>query len=394
MWLRPVFPSVAAVVLGSVCIACSGGEREPTSPLAADFDAGSVGAEDAGNWLVDTGARDTATSCVTSVAEAKRPPVDFVFTVDQSSSMDEEIASVRANINKFATYLAATGLDYRVIMIAGHGDAVPEAYRVCVPPPLGGKTCGQGNPPVFRQVDIRVRSWDALKLVLHTYDQTSGPLAWRDVLRADALKIFVPVTDDDSVSRDPDCTEADTHDPARLRCNPTAKQFDARLLAKPGGQFGTATARAYVFYPIVGAAKYPSESTCGSVAVNNGAQYLALAKLTAGKWFPICDKNFAPVFTEIGKDVAARVACEVAIPAPPSGQTIDFDAVNVRVASGSGSVSEVPQDAGKPCSAGANGWQYSEDKKRIVLCGEACADVRADPTAKVSVAFGCETIVR
>src|SRR5262249_43419549 len=142
------------------------------------------------------------------------------------------------------------------------------------------------------------------------------------------------------------------------------------------------------------AAAYPSKSTCGTNAVNNGSVYLELSELTKGKWFPICLTNFGPVFQEIGQNVASAVACELPVPKPTNGETIDPERVNVTVKPSKGSEKQIFQDAKKPCDQGADGWQYNADKTKIVLCGAACDSVRMDNGAKVSVQFGCSTRIK
>ncbi len=311
-------------------------------------------------------------ACAKSTAMAIKPPVDVIMAIDQSGSMSDDIANVKANVNKFSDYLKATGLDYRVILIASPGTTT---YSLCVPPPLGGASCGADNPPVFKQVPQNVQSTDALTRILQTYDGAPGP--YQGALRAAAVKAIVPITDDNS--------------------SLAAASFDTQLLAKPGGHFGTAAKRNYVVYPIMGAPAYPMESPkCGSNAVNTGSQYIALTKLVAGgsKWFPICLTDFGPVFTEMAKSIATRVACELTVPPPPMGEKLDPDKVNVTYVPGSGMTESFLRDDSKPCEGGANGWQYSTDKTKIILCGDACKKVQADLGAKVNVEFGCETKFR
>jgi hypothetical protein len=52
------------------------------------------------------------------------------------------------------------------------------------------------------------------------------------------------------------------------------------------------------------------------------------------------------------------------------------------------------QDKSAGCQDGANGWQYSADGTKVLLCGSACDEVRSDPNAKVDIEFGCETKVK
>lgn len=83
-------------------------------------------------------------------------------------------------------------------------------------------------------------------------------------------------------------------------------------------------------------------------------------------------------------------SCEYVIPAPPSGETLDRDKVNVLYTPGSGDTETIGRDpSDRDCETG---WQYSEDGTRVVLCGETCTRVRDDAAGRVEVLFGCETV--
>lgn len=100
--------------------------------------------------------------------------------------------------------------------------------------------------------------------------------------------------------------------------------------------------------------------------------------------------------TELNKalDAISReaVSCEYDVPQPTSG-TLDYGRINVVVTSGNGMPQTIPQDPGRPCSE-ADGWQYSADRSRIVLCGPACAKARAEINVSISVQLGCFTLIR
>lgn len=196
-------------------------------------------------------------------------------------------------------------------------------------------------------------------------------------MRSAAVKVIIPITDDNSSQM-------------------TAVAFDDAIILKGKGQFGTKTKRNYVAYPIMGAAAYPTETgTCGSGMVNNGPEYIQLAKLTKGKWFPLCASDFGPVFVDMAKAIATRVACELTIPAAPTGEKLDPNRVNVTYTPGGGGMATtVPKDESADCLAGANGWQFNADKTKILLCGDACKKVQADLGAKVDVQFGCATVTK
>ena len=332
-------------------------------------------------------------ACATTTAAAIKPPVDVIFVIDQSGSMGDDIANVKANINKLSDNLKKTGLDYRVVMIAGYNTSsvnnsgaaysTSATYQVCVPAPLGGASCG-APAANFRASNVHVESFDALKAVALSYDMTGADTRWKDFLRSTATKVIIPITDDNS-----------NYSGTTWSYGLSATDFDNQMLSKSGAPFGTKSKRNYVVYPIIGAPAYPTESPkCGTNAVNTGTEYIALAKLTKGKWFPICLTDFGPVFTEMAKSIATRVACELGIPTPPSGEKIDYNKVNVTYSSSGGTTETVKYDDAAACEAGANGWQYNADKTKILLCGDACKKVQADLSAKVTVEFGCATVTK
>jgi len=364
---------LSALASAALIIACSSADKRSgfeTTPDGVDPDAAPPSLGPA----VDAG----PTKCATAQAAAIKPPIDIIVIVDQSGSMSEELVSIKSNINTLSTLLDKTGVDYHVVMIGGVGTST---YDICVPPPLGGPNCAS-NGTKYRAVNQHIESNDALNLILSTLDAAPGTdKAWRDFLRPEALKVFIPVTDDNAET------------PSYQPLNPA--QYDADLLAKGGGLFGTDALRKYAFYPIVGAAAYPSEATCGTSVVNNGSVYLQLAKMTKGKWFPICTNSFAPVFTEIGTTLSAQVACELTIPTPENGGEIDPDKVNVKFTSSDGkTTTDILQDKSADCTDGANGWQYSADGTKIMLCGADCEAARNDPGSKINVEFGCQTKVK
>ncbi len=375
-------------------IACGATKESSGGGLALD-DGGSGFDLDGGSGLDDGGASfdvsnppegdtrlDPDAACAKTKVAASRPPVDVIVAVDTSGSMTEEALNVQNNINKMSDYLKASGVDYRVVMIAEPPNPFfPPGFgppSVCVPPPLAAASCAS-NPPVFRQVQQDVGSSDALSVILETYDSTASTTKWADFLRPEAFKAFIVVTDDNARSPTPE---------------PVANTFDAELLKRGSGTFGTATARRYVFYPICGAKDSDPTQKCGSSMVNNGQTYVDLAKLTGGRTYELCSTDFGPAFSGVGKGLAAAVACEILVPKPAPGETLDHSKINVTYTPTGGAPTLVEQDPSKPCGAGANGWQYNADKTKILLCGELCTKLKSDPTAKLSVELGCATKVK
>jgi hypothetical protein len=202
--------------------------------------------------------------------------LDIIVMVDQSASMDQEIPQVRSNINQgLATMLAASGMDYRVIMLAAKDDP----NSICVDPPLGGASCGENNPPLFYQVDQRNLSYESLQNFTVMFP------SWQGYLRPGALRIIVEITDDESLVTD--------------------TTFDAWLLTGGGaGYFGTAVDRRYVFHSIVGV-REPADPTAPLVtqkcntAVGPGVQYQRLSITSGGLRTPVCASDYSAVFRAI-----------------------------------------------------------------------------------------------
>jgi len=327
--------------------------------------------------------------CATASVSARKGPIDLIFVIDQSDSMQQEVASVKANINALSGLLEKANMDYRLVMIAAYlaTDAKGiDKYGVCVAPPLAGSACGN-RAPTYRTVQRRVGSFTQFYDILSTYDSTDPKTKWSDVLRPNSIKAFVIVTDDNAIYPWSPTSTAEWPSPEA-----SIAAFDAALLSRGGGTFGTASKRKYVMYPICGASAGSPDVKCPS-AENNGPSYVGLAKLTGGKTFPVCDTNFGPVFTTIGSTLASSVACTLDVPAPPTGEKIDLGKINVATDC-DGKKETVLKDDSAGCDAGANGWQYSADKTQVQLCGAACAKLKADLACKVTVTFGCDTLVR
>jgi hypothetical protein len=88
----------------------------------------------------------------------------------------------------------------------------------------------------------------------------------------------------------------------------------------------------------------------------------------------------------------SAVPCDVDIPPPPMGQTLDPGLVNVQFTPVSGAPTTFLMSA--DCS-GDQGWRYDDPMAptRIQLCPGACQTVKAQFGGRLEVAFGCATQV-
>ena len=342
-----------------------------------------------------------ACSGVRSDAPLSRRPVDIIFVIDNSGSMTEEIVAVQNNLNRnFADAMSRSGLDYRVILVSSHGDALSR-QSVCVSAPLASNaSCSPVpakpgiNPPRFYQYSIEIESTDSFTRLLNSYNGTEkdqfglAPLGWSQWLRSDAFKVFIEITDDNSAT--------------------TETAFDAQLLAKSPAHFGTAANRNYAFYTI-GGFKENSPATkawaptdplqtalCtgggGGGAVNSSQIYQRLSILTGGLRFPICQyASFDAIFANVASGVisGSKVACDFALPTPAPGQTIDLSSVRLEYTPmGTGVVTTLAQV--KDAAACAPSSFYI-DKDRIVMCPDTCGVIEKDSKAQVQVVYDCLT---
>lgn len=120
-------------------------------------------------------------SCASTSVEGKAEPlpVDIIWVVDNSSSMQPAVAAINAGLNDFAASISTKKLDYKVIMLALRSKTTPitvgggTRYPVCIPPPLAGDSnCGNGAR--FFQSHVDIKSTQPLEQFLGTLGQTNG----------------------------------------------------------------------------------------------------------------------------------------------------------------------------------------------------------------------------
>jgi hypothetical protein len=94
----------------------------------------------------------------------------------------------------------------------------------------------------------------------------------------------------------------------------------------------------------------------------------------------------------LGQIAVAQLGCEYPLPAPPAGQTINVNAVNVDYT-----------PTGQPQTTLAysgmcndpNGWHYDSTTTptKIIMCPSICDTLKADLGGKIDIIFGCSTNV-
>lgn len=371
---------------------------------------------------------DAACSSAVVTAEVERLPVDIIWLVDNSTSMQPAIEQVQAGLNDFANLLGGRGmLDYRLIVLSLRGQGAstsgPSRYRVCIPEPLAGPGCAD-NPPRFSQVEIDIRSTQPLEQFLGSLGQTPGYLAsddrgsapWRSLLRDGATKSIVFVTDDNArmVERagggytsgspgDPMVTmewfeqTADTS----MGSNPWSSRTLPEGILRPvwGGLFD-----GYVVHALYG---YGSETDpsvrCnypgGGSPPSSGPTYSAMVAATGGVRARICEGSAAwgPFFDQVATAVerTSRIDCAVDIPDPPMGMAFQRDRINVLLRSMSGA-DTVGKVAGEGDCGARGGWYYDDEANptQVILCPATCDDAQpsAGESRTLDIQFGCLTV--
>ena len=388
-------------------------------------DAGPMGKPDARDVMVDTMCGEQESQAV--IGDER--PVDVIFIIDNSGSMGDEIAAVERNINlNFAQIIAASGADYRVIMLTDHG---ADSLDVCVDAPLAAAPCADSTSPTgstmgapanserFFHYDINVQSWDSVCLMLQHYqvDPMLGPLpetgaaaaptGWHEFLRPQALKVFVEITDDQlscTAAGNPDWAFAPMGASTIAEATRIARQVYRAILGLSAEQFGSEQAPKVIWHSIVGIGENdpvdlpythfdpPTLSNQCQSAVNTGAAYQMLSISTAGLRYPVCAADaghgYDAVFRAIAHEVirGSRVECAFNIPTPPPGKFVDYESVKVQYKPGSGGAAE---DFGRVKRDACNNRSFYFEDSEIKLCPTACDRVRADELANVSVVFGC-----
>lgn len=409
--------------------------------LAACGHSGSFGPVDAapppeaslfGDATQDAGVTpDAACAAITQVVDPTALPVDIIWLVDNSSSMAPAVAEVNAGLNDFATLIAGTSLDYRVIMLSllPSDSRASGLYPVCIPEPLADNaTCGDndaGDPNQrFFQSSINVKSTQTFEQLLGSLAQVSvyanggslGGEPWLQWLRPNATKTLVFVTDDNARMT---ATGLETwlyHCQDDAGTPPCDNAFNSNKI-------GSGILEPYwnhLFDGFMAAGVYgwgdenQPDVRCiydgGAMPPASGANYTDLIAQTGGPRAQICAGHaaWAPFFQAVATAVLANSKISCTMDIPSSGSPLDPNAVNVTISDGA-TTTTLTKVAGKGDCGGSASWYYDDDTAptKVILCPAACqtaqslvsgaasdAGVDSGKTGSVNVLFGCATIVK
>lgn len=417
-----------ALVLSLQACSAAGQNAAPDASGSAATDSGSNASAGTGPDLgvggsmpgVDLGNLDPAAGassgpagdqCAVAKADATlvKEPVDIILVLDNSGSMAQELQAVEDNINvNFASILAASDVDYRVILISRHRKDVRAASgesstSICVSSPLSGLMTCPAPAPVnsarFFHYNEKIESHDSLENILLFYnraDTRSGltKVGYHEWLRAGAKKVFLELSDDDEGGPD----DAQVYTPDSF--------FEALVKLDPA-QFGSDPSKPnIVWHSIVGLqekptpseAYQPSEALQMGMCKGNadkisspGLVYQELSRRTGGLRFPLCQFDaYDVVFHRIAEDVVtkAQIACDFPLPEAPPKQTLELDKIAVSYGVGQDAPTQLKQaKTSADCQADA----FYIENSRVYLCSDACDAVKATVGAAVQVLFTCES---
>lgn len=353
--------SVFAVVsvLGLSVMACSSAEVPSEYDEGAPTPTGSNAPSDSfdkggGSSSGDSGAGTIA--CASSAVEAALSPITLVFMIDKSGSMGEDTAKkttkwdpVVAGLKAFFTSPDAKGVSASLGYFP-EGD--PDDSGYC-------KSSTYEKAKFAKTALPSAPLASSIDAISPTAEGTPGAPALRGAL--------------DLASK----TAASTKQPAAVvfvtdgdpnKCDSTPAAVAAIASAYK------ATVKTYVI-------GIGNVATLNQVAVAGGttaAQIVAIGSPTKTK------DDFLKTLSKIR---GAELPCELSIPKPPAGQTLDYAKVNLSL-DASGKKADLAQ--GADCSSGA-GWRYDDPKSptKILLCPSTCDAAKGG--GKLAVSFGCAT---
>jgi hypothetical protein len=399
---------------------------------------------DAGFEYTPSDAGPDTCAAVTGQATLRKKPMDIIISIDNSGSMAGEIQAVQQRINDdFAAIIAASEIDYRVIMVSRYGNVYSEntslpfdgAFAVCIGDPLGGSSCpansGATTPalvndrPRFFHDSVNIGSGNTWCQLASSFSLAtdSAPSGWQEWLRPEAFKVFIAITDD-SPRSNAGGTNGQCPTSAGLTDNLAgAQQFDTVLRGLSASHFGTSDNRNYAWYSIVGMAGndgvnstplQPNEAVQSSCCkgdgtshdctqgdftpdadgVRAGAGYQELSRMTGGLRFPSCfNDNFDAMFNAVAQGVIERssASCEYALPDPEGGTINPANIVATYHPSGAGQDVVLSRVSAEGQCGSSQGFYLDDNVNptRLFLCSEACTLVQADDGARIDIDFGC-----
>ena len=244
----------------------------------------------------------------------------------------------------------------------------------------------------------------------------------REVLRENAFKIIVFITDDQIYCEFEDITyisefyTSDLDSKARNVVSDNSElkdtnEWETALQKLAPEHFGaTPETRRYSVWSIVGQAAFDPSSqfpggrpappevpatdeVCGSEAQAPGIGYQELSILTGGYRFPSCEDDYTEMFQLMSQGVisGSNIPCTFEIPTPQSGEDVLLDTVEMTYTSAGVNATKLSR-VNDTTACTESSFLITGDS--IQLCPQACARIGSDPDAELNTLFGCELDIR
>ncbi len=398
-----VFAGLCAISLFTLGLAQGCGSDDATGATRTSDDDGSTqtsaggqggepdlgvgGTGGAGTGGEGTGATPHDCAEDVSTASLETLPADLIVVVDNSTSMALEAAQVKAQMNGFVGAITATGIDAHVVVISkASTNTFFDQFEtgVCLGAPVGSGMCPDDEKlPAYRHVVEEVGSNDALQKVITTYDD------WKNVLRPNATKTFLVVSDDESDMTPGEFTAA----LAALDPPITNFKFNAIVASQEG-------IASCALCAITGCSSCTNPCCdkslfCANISQSRGQKYIDLQTQTGGVYGDLCTQNFAPAFADMAQAVIEhnQISCTFDIPTPPDGIIVP-DETNVDFIPSEGANPQPIYNVSSEFDCTINGGWYFDNNTNpttITLCDATCNAVKASTQGSVRVTYGCLT---